>query len=107
MIPHTEFNTTLVADAATGVADFYSLKQTQTVIKPSFYPLLCHFLVKSIIVINPVCARVVRSAEEDDFQGEGGGCVYLMILCKREVLCCGLSDITLPHVSLGFLRISF
>ena len=34
-------HTTLIADAATGVEDFYS--QEQTVIQPYFYPRLCHF----------------------------------------------------------------
>ena len=38
---HTRLDTTFVADAATGVEDFYTLKQIQTVINPRFYPLLC------------------------------------------------------------------
>ena len=58
----------LIADAATGVEDFYSLKQIQTVVRPRSYPLLCQFLMKIIIVINNVCACVKTSAEDDDFQ---------------------------------------
>ena len=56
MILHTQGDTTLIADAATGVEDFYSLKQIKIIIKPHFYPLLCQFLMKIIIVINSVCA---------------------------------------------------
>ena len=77
MILHTQSDTTLIADAATGVEDFYSLKQIQTVIRPRSYPLLCQFLMKIIIVINLVCACIKTSAEDDDFQslskGERGG----------------------------------
>ena len=58
----------MIADAATGVEDFHSLKQIQTVIRPRSCPLLCQFLMKIIIVINLVCACVKTSAEEDDFQ---------------------------------------
>ena len=58
----------MIADAATGVEDFDSLKQIQTVIRPRSYPLLCQFLTKIIIVINLVCACVKTSAEDDDFQ---------------------------------------
>ena len=61
-------DTTLIADAATGVEDFYSLKQIQTVIRSRFYPRLCRFLMKIITVINLVCACVKTSAEDDDFQ---------------------------------------
>ena len=32
--PHTQGDTTLIAEAATGVEDVYSLKQIQTVIRP-------------------------------------------------------------------------
>ena len=39
---------TLIADAATGVEDFYFREQIQTVIKPHFYSLLCQFLMKII-----------------------------------------------------------
>ena len=57
--------------------EFYSLKQTQTVRKPRFYPLLCQFLMNIVIVINPVCTCVRTSAEDDDFKdfqtGGGGG----------------------------------
>ena len=42
---------TLIADAATGVEDFYFREQIQTVIKPRFYPRLCQ-LMKIIPVIN-------------------------------------------------------
>ena len=45
---------------------------------------------KLIIVINLVCTCVRVSAEDDDFQKtfkdfqkEGGGCVYLLILFER------------------------
>ena len=68
MILHTQWDTTLIADAATGVEDFYSLKQIQTVIRSRSYPLLCQFLMNIIIVINLVCAYVKTSAEDDDFQ---------------------------------------
>ena len=58
----------LIADAATGVEDFYSVKELQIVMKPRFHPLLCQFfLMKIIIVINPVCVCVGTSAEGDDF----------------------------------------
>ena len=68
------FDTTLIADAATGVEDFYSLKQIQTVIRPRSYPLLCQFVTKITIVTNSVCACVKTSAEEEEFQRppEGG-----------------------------------
>ena len=62
-----------MADAATGVEDFYSLKQIQTVIRPRFYPLLCQFLMKIIIVINLVCEYVETAAEDDDFQSLSKG----------------------------------
>ena len=46
MILHTQWDSTLIADAAKGVEEFYSLKQKQT--KPQIYPLLCQFLMKII-----------------------------------------------------------
>ena len=46
MILHIQWNTTLIADTATGVEIFYFQEQIQTVIKPRFYPLLCQFLLK-------------------------------------------------------------
>ena len=67
MILHIQ-DTTLIADAAAGVEDVYSLKQIQTVVRPCFYPLLCQFLMKIIIVINFVCVCVRTSAEDEDFQ---------------------------------------
>ena len=81
MTLHIQWDTTLIADPATGVEDFYSLKQIQTIIRPPSYPLLCQFLMKIIIVINLVCACVKTSAEDDDFQrlwkgGGGGMCVF-------------------------------
>ena len=65
----------MIADAATGVEDFDSLKQIQTFIRPRSYPLLCQFLTKIIIVINLVYSCVKTSAEDDDFQSlsKGGG----------------------------------
>ena len=82
MILNTQWAITLIADAATGVEDFYSLKQMQTVTRPRSYPLLCQFLLKIIIVINIVCAYVQTSAEEDDFhslsKGEGGESVCVV-----------------------------
>ena len=63
----------MIADAATGVEDFYSLKQTQTVIRPRSYPLLSQFLMKTIIIINRVCTGVKTSAEDDDFQSLSKG----------------------------------
>ena len=84
MIPHTQWDTTLIADAATGVEDFHSLKQIQTIIRPCSYPLLCQFLRKIIIVINLVCACIKTSAEDDVFQSLSKAererefvCVYL------------------------------
>ena len=70
-----------MADAATGVEDFYSLKQIQTVIKLRFYPLLRQCLMKIIIVIKRVLASVRTSAEDDDSQrhskeGCGDVCTY-------------------------------
>ena len=52
------------------VEEFYSLKQIQTVLRRRFYPLLCQFLMKIIIVFNLVCACVMTSTEDedDDFQ---------------------------------------
>ena len=63
----------MIADAATGEEDFYSLKQRQTVIRPRSYPLLCQFLMKIIIVINLMCACVKTSAAGDDFQSLSKG----------------------------------
>ena len=63
----------MIADAATGVEDFYSLKQIQTVIRPRFYPLLCQFSMKIMIVINLVFECVNASAEDDDFQSLSKG----------------------------------
>ena len=57
----------MIADAATGVEGFDSLKQIQT------YPLLCQFLMKIMIVINLMCACVKTSAEDDDFQSLSKG----------------------------------
>ena len=48
----TAVDTTLIADVATGVEDFYFREQIQAVIKPRFYPQLCQFLMKLIPVIN-------------------------------------------------------
>ena len=58
----------MTTDAATGVEEFYSLKQIQIVIRPRSYPLLCEFLMKITIVINLACACVKTSAEHDDFE---------------------------------------
>ena len=55
MILHIQRDTTLIAEAATGVEYFYSLKQIQTVIEPRLYPVLCQFLMKVMIAINCVC----------------------------------------------------
>ena len=81
MILHTQWDTTLIADASTGVEDFYSLKKNTNRHKASFLPsALSVFLTKIIIVINLVCSCVKTSAEDDDFQrlskGEGGGEVF-------------------------------
>ena len=73
MILHTLRDTTLIAEAATEVEDFYFLKQIQTVIRPRSYPLLSQFLMKTIIIINRVCACVKTSAEDDDFQSISKG----------------------------------
>ena len=73
MIQHIQWDDTLIADAATGVEDFYSLKQLQTVIRPRSYPLLCQFLIKIMKVTNLMCACVKTSAEDDDFQRERKG----------------------------------
>ena len=73
----------MIADAATGVEDFYSLKQIQTVIRPRSYPLLCQFLMKMIKVINLVCACVKTSAEDDVFRRERECVLY-----NFEVLRC-------------------
>ena len=51
----------------------YSLKQIHTVIRPRFFPLLCQFLTKIIIVINLVSACVKTFAEDDDFQSLSRG----------------------------------
>ena len=34
---------------------------------------------KFIVVINSVCVCVRTSGEDGNFQGEGGGCLYLTI----------------------------
>ena len=47
---------------ATGVEDYYSIKQIHTVIKLHFYTLLFQFLMKIIMVINPVRIYVKTSA---------------------------------------------
>ena len=86
----------MIADAATGVEDFYSLKQIQTVIRPRSYPLLCQFLINIIIVIKFVRTCVKTSAEDDDFQslskGEGEGeresvCVFYNFELLRYYVC--------------------
>ena len=82
----------LIADAATGVEDFYSLKQIQTVIRPRSYPLLCQFLMKIIIVINLVCACVKTSPEDDDFKSLSKGeresvCVFYIFELLRCYVC--------------------
>ena len=77
-------------DPATGVEDFYSLKQIQTIIRPPSYPLLCQFLMKIIIVINLVCACVKTSAEDDDFQSLSKGereCVFYSLELLRCYVC--------------------
>ena len=78
-------------------------KQHSTVepqFKDAVYSLLCQLLIKMIIVINPVCVCARMSAQDDDFQMENGGkCVPNDFV--SEVLCFGLSDITLLWVSLG------
>ena len=89
-------HSTSMADAAKGVGDFYSLKQTQTVIKrPRFYSqaLLCQFVMKIMIVFNPVgmCIRTAGVA--------GRGCVCLMKLFDTSHVFC-LSSITLFQISL-------
>ena len=107
----------MIADAATGVEDFDSLKQIQTVIRPRSYPLLCQFLTKIIIVINLVCACVKTSAEDDDFQRLLKGereierererereCVCLCNLRGFYVLFC---HIALFWFSFGLLGINF
>ena len=40
MILHIQLDTTLIADVAIGVEDFYSREHIQTIIKPRFYPQL-------------------------------------------------------------------
>ena len=69
MILHTQWDTTLIVEAGTGVDDFHSLKQIQTVIRPRSYPRLCQFLMRIITVTSFVCTCVKTSAEDDDFQG--------------------------------------
>ena len=61
MTLHTQWDTTLIADVATGVEAFYFQGQIQTVLKPRFYPWLCQFLMKIIPVINWVCTCVKTS----------------------------------------------
>ena len=61
MTLHTQWDTTLLADAATLVEDFYFWEQIQTIIKPHFYPWLCQFLMKIIPVINWVWACIKTS----------------------------------------------
>ena len=63
----------MIANAATGVEDFYSLKQIQTVMRPCSYPLLCQFIMKIIIVINLLRACIKTSAEDDDVQSLSKG----------------------------------
>ena len=41
--------------------------------KSRSYPLLCQFLMKIIIVINLLCACVMTSAEDDEFQSLSKG----------------------------------
>ena len=63
--------------AATGVEDFYSLKQIQTVIGPRFYPLLCQFLTKiTITLCTHASRRLLKTMTFKDFQTERGR-VYL------------------------------
>ena len=70
-MPNTpQWDTTLIADVATGVEDSDFWEQIQTVIKPCFYPWLCQFLMKIIPVINWVCACIKTSVEDDNFLRE-------------------------------------
>ena len=90
MILHIQRDTTLLADTATGVEDFDSLKQIQTFIRPRSYPLLCQFLTKIRIVINLVFACVKTSAEDDDFQSLSKGesvCVFYNFELLRCYVC--------------------
>ena len=47
MTLHTQWDTTLIADIATGVEDFSFQEQIHTIIKPRFYPQLCQFLMEN------------------------------------------------------------
>ena len=79
MTLHTQWDTTMIADVATGVEDFYFQEQIQTIIKPRFCPWLCQFVMKMIPVTNWMCACVKTSVEDDNFLTEGWGSVNLMI----------------------------
>ena len=90
---HTQWDTTLIADVATWVEDFYFQEQIQTIIKPCFYPRLCQFLMKIIPVIKWVCACVKTSVADDNFLTKGWGCMNLMIFYLIwEFLCFGLTQ---------------
>ena len=69
-----QWDTTVIADAATGLEEFYSWEQIQTIIKPHFYPQLYRCLMKIITVINCecLCQDILWSAEDDNFPKEGG-----------------------------------
>ena len=78
MILHIRWDTTLIADfdttpvAATGVEEFYSREQIQTVIKLRFYPRPWQFLMKIIPIISCVYAYVRTFAEDDNCPRKGG-----------------------------------
>ena len=97
MILHTQWNTTLITDAATGVEMFCSLQQIQTMVKPHFCPLPCQFLT---LVINPVWGRLLRIMI---CKGRVGG----MRVPEKFIweLCFGLL-VTLFQVGLSLLGIS-
>ena len=101
MTLHTQWDTTLIADVATGVEDFYFREQIQTVTKPRFYPRLCQFLMKIIPVINWVCACVKKSVSN----GGLGMCETNDFYLFWEFLHFGLTEKALFQVIWGLLLV--
>ena len=77
-------DSTLIADAATGVEHIYSENRY----KASFLPSALSVFNDNYTVINCMCA-CVRTSAEDNFPREGGGCVYLMISLNLRIFMFG------------------
>ena len=72
MILHTQWETTWIADAATGVADFSSLKKNTNHYKALFLPSALSVFNENYKSLT-LCACATGPTEDDDFRREDGG----------------------------------